>query len=96
MVDEAAALPVPLLKRLLLHAPRIVFSTTVQGYEGTGRGFTLRFSHILNQHRPQWRKVLLAQPIRWADGCPVEAWLARTLLLNEPAAQDTAGTGGVG
>ncbi|MEE2789353.1 MAG: GNAT family N-acetyltransferase [Myxococcota bacterium] len=82
MVDEAAALPVPALMRLLLTSPRIVFSTTVHGYEGTGRGFTIRFSEVLNEHRPHWREVYLNQPIRWAQSCPVETWLAKLLILN--------------
>lgn len=39
VVDEAAAIPAPLLYQLVSRFPRTLLTTTVQGYEGTGRGF---------------------------------------------------------
>jgi len=39
MVDEAAAVPVQMLSELLQSYSRIVFSSTIHGYEETGRGF---------------------------------------------------------
>ena len=39
VVDEAAAIPAPLLHQLVSRFPRTLLTTTVQGYEGTGRGF---------------------------------------------------------
>ena len=47
IVDEAAAIPAPLLFQLVQRFPRVLLTTTVQGYEGTGRGFMLRFCSSL-------------------------------------------------
>ena len=89
LVDEAAALPAALLKKLLLAFSRIVFSTTVHGYEGTGRGFAIRFREILDSLRPQWRDLRLHEPIRWEPGDPLESFVAHALLFDaEPASAE--------
>ncbi|TGD49198.1 hypothetical protein C9F10_05710, partial [Salmonella enterica subsp. enterica serovar Poona] len=50
--DEAAAIPSPLLLQLVSRFPRILLTTTVQGYEGTGRGFFLKFcARVPQLHR---------------------------------------------
>jgi tRNA(Met) cytidine acetyltransferase len=82
LVDEAAAIPAPLLQRLLLQHSRIVFASTVHGYEGTGRGFLIRFRQALEQYRPHWRQFELKTPIRWRAGDPLERWVFETLLLD--------------
>lgn len=89
LIDEAAAFAPPLLLALLRHYPRVVLATTVQGYEGTGQGFTTRFARALDQQFPGWRTMRLEQPIRWATGDPLESFINDCLLLNacdEPAA----------
>ncbi len=82
LVDEAAAIPTPMLDELLNHYARIVFATTVHGYEGSGRGFLLRFSATLNRKMPGGQQLRLEQPIRWGANDPVEAAIFDALLLN--------------
>lgn len=88
LVDEAAGIPTPLLAQMLARFPRIVFATTVHGYEGTGRGFALRFQRLLDRETPHWNPVRLETPIRWAPDDPVEALAFRALLMDAGAAPD--------
>ena len=88
LVDEAAAIPAPILEKLLIKYSRIVFVTTIHGYEGTGRGFAVRFLATLNKHTPDWKSLEMKTPIRWADNDPLEDLVFKTLLLNANAAPD--------
>ena len=80
-VDEAAALPVPFLDRLLEQKPSLVFATTTHGYEGTGRGFSLRFRPILQRKLRKLYEPTLKRPVRWNDNDPIESWSMRVMLL---------------
>ncbi|XOO19927.1 tRNA(Met) cytidine acetyltransferase TmcA [Edwardsiella ictaluri] len=79
LIDEAAAIPAPLLQRLIVAFPHVLMTTTVQGYEGTGRGFLLKFCAAL----PDCRIHSLDRPLRWASGDPLEAWLNAALLFSD-------------
>ena len=92
IVDEAAALPVRLLERLL-DAPSLAFCTTVHGYEGSGRGFAIRFRERLLASRLAVRDVRLDDPIRYARDDPVEAWASHALLLDARPAVEEAVAG---
>lgn len=51
VIDEAAAIPLPLVKKLM--GPYLVFmASTINGYEGTGRSLSLK---LINQLREQSR-----------------------------------------
>ena len=82
MVDEAAALPVYLLQQLLSHYHRLIFATTIHGYEGAGRGFSLKFHQVLQQTMPNFRKMHIKQAIRWANDDPLEKFVFNSCLLN--------------
>lgn len=81
-VDEAAAIPVPLLTTILKKYPYSIFATTVHGYEGTGRGFALRFYKVLHEQKAGWKKCLMKTPVRWAENDPLEKWMFDLLCLD--------------
>lgn len=83
LVDEAAAIPTPVLQQLLKQFSRIVFATTEHGYEGTGRGFQLRFMHYLSEQCPKWHKLELQQPIRYQQQDPLEQLIFSGFLLTQ-------------
>jgi len=82
LIDEAAAIPTPVLIRLLELCPRVVFATTLHGYEGNGQGFALRFRRQLEQRQPRTTEFRLETPIRWAGPDPLEQLGNRILLLD--------------
>nr|WP_228576712.1 GNAT family N-acetyltransferase [Halomonas sp.] len=91
LVDEAAAIPAALLGQWLAAFTRIAFATTVHGYEGSGRGFALRFRQRLDRQAPDWRAFHLEAPVRWAAGDPLERLVGDLLLLDaEPPAASCA------
>lgn len=82
LVDEAAAIPTPLLGTLLAKYSRLAFATTVHGYEGTGQGFATRFFKTLDAETPGWTLQRLSTPIRWAQDDPLEKFVFQALLLD--------------
>ncbi|WP_312215939.1 tRNA(Met) cytidine acetyltransferase TmcA [Pantoea vagans] len=90
IVDEAAAIPAPLLQALVSRYPRVLLTTTVQGYEGSGRGFILKFcAGLADAHY-----FTLDEPLRWSRFDPLEQWLNQALLFDDAtaAAPDTPAT----
>lgn len=82
LIDEAATLPLPLLMQVVKEANRVVFSTTVHGYEGTGRSFELRFKPALQAQCLGFSSVKITQPARWGYHDPLENLVDRLLLLS--------------
>ncbi|XP_021905351.1 RNA cytidine acetyltransferase 1-like [Carica papaya] len=94
VVDEAAAIPLPVVKSLL--GPYLVFlSSTVNGYEGTGRSLSLKLLQQLEQQSQMaakgaedslsgrlFKKIELNESIRYASGDPIESWLNSLLCLD--------------
>ena len=83
VVDEAAQLPLPILQRIVAAHPdaHLAFATTAHGYEGTGRGFALRFVRWLGEQRSHVITPTLDEPVRWSAGDPLEAFIHDLLLL---------------
>lgn len=60
VIDEAAAIPLPLVKNLL--GPYLVFmASTVNGYEGTGRSLSLKLIQQLRQQSADSQQSLSAE-----------------------------------
>ncbi|KAI5133840.1 N-acetyltransferase 10 [Nematocida ausubeli] len=76
VVDEAAAIPLPILRGMLGVYPVMISSTTA-GYEGTGQALSLKLFKTL---RPEI--IRLEEPIRYSKKDPVEAWLNNALSLS--------------
>jgi len=82
LVDESASMPLPMLEEFVKHYPVITFATTIHGYEGTGRGFTLKFNKILDRLTPDWQSFKIQEPIRWAEDDPIEDWIDKLLCMD--------------
>lgn len=89
LIDEAAALPTAILKQLADRYSRIVFATTEHGYEGTGRGFQLRFQSYLDQTQKGWKRFQLNQAIRYQQHDPLEQLIFTSFLLQQPESTPT-------
>ncbi len=88
IVDEAAAIPAPVLQQMVSRFRRVLLCTTVQGYEGTGRGFLLKFCAGL----PEAAQYTLSEPLRWAANDPLERFID-ALFLFDDSTDSPAGTG---
>ncbi|KAJ8544107.1 hypothetical protein K7X08_028618 [Anisodus acutangulus] len=93
VVDEAAAIPLPVVKSLL--GPYLVFlASTVNGYEGTGRSLSLKLLQQLEEQSQKsksadsalsgrlFKKIELNESIRYASGDRIERWLNALLCLD--------------
>ena len=78
-VDEAAMIPLDILFRLTKAFKRVVLTTTIHSYEGTGRGFLLKF--IAKTDRTL-RHVELFTPLRWQADDKLEAFIDDLLLCD--------------
>ena len=99
VIDEAAAIPLPLVRNML--GSYLVFiSSTVNGYEGTGRSLSLKLLDSLRKQSATnglevggrtLNELTLDESIRYAPNCPVESWLNRLLCLDKGVNQQKGG-----
>lgn len=90
IIDEAAAIPLPVVKKLFGKCP-VFISSTVHGYEGTGRSLSLKLIKQLKTSATQeknfgseypFKEVKMEEPIRYSINDPIERWLYDLLLLD--------------
>lgn len=80
VIDEAAAIPLHILRQLVDRYSVWAVATTTDGYEGCGKGFAIRFVDWLRQRRI-CKIHELNQPLRWHPDDPAEKWLRDALIL---------------
>ena len=83
IIDEAAAIPLPQLYKILQTHQNIILSTTTDGYEGTGMGFTSKLNTYLNDKAIPVSRIELTYPLRWAEDDVVEQFLKETLFIGQ-------------
>ena len=90
IIDEAAAIPLNIVKRILPDCVTFMAST-IQGYEGTGRSLSIKLiDEMRNNQKMSGSRILkeisLNQAIRYADNDPIELWLNKLLILDATSA----------
>jgi len=108
VIDEAAAIPLPLVKQLL--GPYLVFmASTINGYEGTGRSLSLKLLEQLRQQSSltsvtagkgdavqaagrTLHECTLQESIRYRSGDACEVWLNSLLCLDANTTNSGGGT----
>lgn len=78
-VDEAAMIPLDILFRLTNAFKRVVLTTTIHSYEGTGRGFLLKFMAKTDR---TFRHFELFTPLRWQADDKLESFIDDLLLCD--------------
>lgn len=81
VIDEAAAIPLPLVKAML--GPYLVFmASTINGYEGTGRSLSLKLLAQIQKDNAAPAPIKLEESIRYNPNDSVEKWLSSLLCLD--------------
>ncbi|MDP8050959.1 GNAT family N-acetyltransferase [Pasteurella atlantica] len=78
-IDEAASLPLPMLQQFSHYFKKVILATTTQNYEGTGRGFSLKFLPQLKRPYQQWK---LTKALRWKNNDSLENFVNQLLILD--------------
>lgn len=76
IIDEAAMIPLSILKTIIGFANRILLLSTTEGYEGTAQGFLINLLPELT-HVCQ---LQLHSPIRWSRSDPIEKFVSDLMV----------------
>ncbi len=83
VVDEASGVPTHILEHIAEKFEKTIFSSTLHGYEGAGRGFQVRFLPMVRKvYGGKLIEVDMDEPIRYAKDDPIEEWLFNTFFLD--------------
>lgn len=76
IIDEAAMIPLPILRTIIGFANRILLLSTTEGYEGTAQGFLINLLPELTGVC----QLQLHSPIRWSHNDPIEQFVSDLIL----------------
>jgi tRNA(Met) cytidine acetyltransferase len=82
IVDEAAAIPLSQLTKLICHYSLVVLSSTQDGYEGSGQGYRLKLPRIINTLDQKSTAMTLTHPMRWQANDPLETFIRSSFLCD--------------
>jgi N-acetyltransferase 10 len=88
VIDEAAAIPLPTVKALISSGNHLtLMSSTVHGYEGTGRALSLKLVEEIKRN-PSFAvsELEMKTPIRYSQNDGIEKWLHGLLCLDSTEA----------
>ena len=94
VIDEAAAIPLTVLKQLIESTTRVIVSSTIDGYEGTGMGLRTKLLAYFSTLNRSVNTFELTTPQRWELNDPVEQFISSTFLVqkNTPIKNDISPT----
>lgn len=88
VIDEAAAIPLATVKKML--GPYLVFmASTINGYEGTGRSLSLKLISQIQKENNAPAPIVLDESIRYRPNDDVESWLTSLLCLDATKVEPT-------
>ncbi|ALU12771.1 hypothetical protein EYM_07340 [Ignicoccus islandicus DSM 13165] len=77
IVDEAAAVGVARLKRIIERSWKTILATTIHGYEGSGRYLVNKLLNSIDASNV----IELKDPVRYPPNDPIERWLYKAFHL---------------
>lgn len=80
IVDEAAMLPLSWLAQFSNSFSKVLLTSTSEGYEGSGKGFTLKLKDYLKRAIHLFR---LEIPLRWQQNDRLEQWMDQLALVEQ-------------
>ena len=78
LIDEAARIGIARIRKIFSKTTKAILSTTIHGYEGTGKAFQLM---LLRELENKSIITELKTPIRYGINDELENWLYKTFLL---------------
>ena len=83
IIDEAASIPLPQLSEITVSNSSVILSTTLDGYEGSGMGFSNKLEKLLCVNPKRITHLKLTHPLRWPENDVIEKILEKCFIPSE-------------